>query len=335
MSDVILELLKIYGPWAVVAVVVIMGAVWTITHWAAKPGERVSVIWKLVEYTKGEKPNQENSSTAHSGKRQKNKEPFSEQLPETSGEVESKVTVHAPPREKLEVQPPEGMVLVPKGPFHYGKERKRETIDHDYWIDVYPVTNKKYREFILGNGYKNQAYWFEEWWKWKTEKNINAPRMWSDPGWNQPDHPVVCVSYYEAEAYAKFVGKRLPTEQEWEKAARGTDGRTFPWGYGFDDSKCNQSSTSWFAHYGTSPVTKYPDGLSPFGCYEMAGNVKEWCSTWYNEEQNERVFRGGSFADDSVKFQSSYRNGDNAAYWSLTLGFRLAQDGSVANSLMC
>ncbi|MCA9448342.1 MAG: SUMF1/EgtB/PvdO family nonheme iron enzyme, partial [Candidatus Omnitrophica bacterium] len=125
---------------------------------------------------------------------------------------------------------PEGMVRIPKGPFLYGDEKREVTINHDYYMDVYPVTNGAYRKFIEGSGYENQTYWSEEGWQWRTSETITKPRFWDDERFNGPDQPVVGVSYYEAEAYAKWAGKRLPTEQEWEKAARGTDGRKYPWG---------------------------------------------------------------------------------------------------------
>jgi Sulfatase-modifying factor enzyme 1 len=113
------------------------------------------------------------------------------------------------------------MVKVPKGPFLYGEDRIRETIDYTYWIDTYPVTNKKYRAFILADGYGNQAYWSPEGWKWKVVNNkriLEYLEHWNETEWDKADHPVVGVSYYEAEAYATWAGKRLPTEREWEKA---------------------------------------------------------------------------------------------------------------------
>jgi len=95
---------------------------------------------------------------------------------------------------------PVDMVKVPKGPFLYGEEKTRVTIDHDYWIDKYPVTNEKYRAFIEADGYKNQTCWSPEGWKWKTENGITIPDYWEDAESDRADHPVVGVSYYEAEA---------------------------------------------------------------------------------------------------------------------------------------
>lgn len=200
---------------------------------------------------------------------------------------------------------PVDMMKVPKGPFLYGDKRTRETVDHDYWIDRYPVTNEKYRAFILTDGYGNQAYWSEEGWKWKTKLNIICPEYWNDIKWNKADHPVVGVSYYEAAAYATWVGKRLPTEQEWEKAARGEDGREYPWGEEFDGKRCN-SDTSGIPH--TTPVTQFPSGVSPYGCYDMVGNVWEWCASWYEEAGGLRVIRGGSWSDLPGYLRSSFRS---------------------------
>jgi formylglycine-generating enzyme required for sulfatase activity len=218
---------------------------------------------------------------------------------------------------------PANMVKVPKGPFLYGDEKTSVTIDHDYWIDQYPVTNQKYRAFVEADGYGNHAYWSPEGWKWKTEKNIARPEYWNDAKWNKADHPVVGVSYYEAEAYAKWIGKRLPTEQEWEKAARGEDGRQYPWGEEFDKARCN-GEESGIGH--TTPVTQYPNGVSPYGCYDMAGNVWEWCASWYDESQDYRVLRGGSWDDKPGDLRVSTRNRNYAGNRYNFIGFRLAQD---------
>ncbi len=210
---------------------------------------------------------------------------------------------------------PSDMVKVPKGPFLYGVKRVREVIDHDYWIDKYPVTNEKFRAFILTDGYGNQAYWSVDGWKWKTKNKVNIPEYWNDTKWNKADCPVVGVSYYEAEAYAKWAGKRLPTEREWEKAARGTDGREYPWGDEFDKEKCN-SAEAGFGH--TTPVTQYPKGVSSYGCYDMAGNVCEWCADWYHETRDLRVGRGGSWDDYPEFLRVSYRAKDAPASGTAT-----------------
>jgi formylglycine-generating enzyme required for sulfatase activity len=224
----------------------------------------------------------------------------------------------------LRTDTPADMVKVPKGPFLYGGDRVREVIDHDYWIDTYPVTNEQYRAFILADGYGNQAYWSEEGWKWKTKENIQSPKYWNNTKWNKADFPVVGVSFYETEAYAKWAGKRLPTEQEWEKAARGTDGREYPWGDEFDKKKCNSSEVA-IEH--TTPVTQYSNGVSPYGCYDMAGNVWDWCADWYDEEQKDRrVVRGGSWYNGPGLVRVSYRARYTADFRYYDLGFRLVQD---------
>ena len=218
---------------------------------------------------------------------------------------------------------PADMVKVPKGPFLYEEKRVREVIDHDYWIDKYPVTNEKYRAFILADGYGNQAYWSSDGWKWKIENNITVPEYWNNQRWNKADHPVVGVSYYEVEAYATWAGKRLSTEREWEKAARGEDGREYPWGDEFDKGKCNSREAA-IGH--TTLVTQYPNGVSPYGCYDMAGNVWEWCVDWYDETKDSHVLRGGSWDNAPEILRVSNRSGDNAGHRDGNIGLRLAQE---------
>jgi formylglycine-generating enzyme required for sulfatase activity len=99
-------------------------------------------------------------------------------------------------------------------------------------------------------------------------------------GW-QDDHPIVNVTWYEAAAYAKWAGTQLPTEAQWEKAARGTDGRHFPWGPHWDPAKCQCSIGAWAQAGRTAPVGSHPAGVSPFAAHDMAGNVYEWCRDWY------------------------------------------------------
>ena len=229
--------------------------------------------------------------------------------------------VKAPPHKA-----PFEMVKVPKGPFLYAERRVREVIDYDYYIDKYPVTNTKYRAFILADGYGNQAYWSEEGWKWKTEKKMKVPQYWNNSEWNKADHPVVGVSWYEAEVYARWAGKRLPTEREWQKAARGEDGREYPWGNMCGENKCNSAEAD-LDHNHTTPVTQYPNGVSPYGCYDMAGNVWEWCVDWGDaEEKDSRVRHGGSWNNRPVYLCVSSRDWGDADYRDNSIGFRLVQD---------
>ncbi len=228
-----------------------------------------------------------------------------------------------PPPPETESAIPEGMVLIPKGLFLYGEERGRENIPYDYFMHIYPVTNDRYKEFMLANGYGAQQLWSEEGWAWKQEKQVNQPEYWTDPKWNKAEHPVVGVSFFEAEAYASWAGKRLPTEQEWEKAARGTDGLEYSWGDVFDTTKSNSKESGIGA---TTPVTTYTKVISPSGCFDMAGNVWEWCASWYDQTFNQRVLRGGSWLSSPDFLRSSFRNRDFTVNRGNTFGFRLAQD---------
>lgn len=216
----------------------------------------------------------------------------------------------------------EHMVKVPKGPFLYGEGRGRQELNHDYWIDIYPVTNEQYGKFILANGYEEKDHWSPE--GWKAKGNITVPSFWDKEDFNKADHPVVGVCYYEAEAYAKWRKKRLPTEQEWEKAARGDDGRHYPWGNDFDTNKCN-GFTSQIGH--TTPVSQYPNGISPYGCYDMVGNVSEWCASQHDGvRQDYCVLRGGGW-DATQKFlKISNRGTSYPLYRYFNIGFRLVQD---------
>jgi formylglycine-generating enzyme required for sulfatase activity len=225
-----------------------------------------------------------------------------------------------PPKGKPAI--PKGMVLIPKGPFLYGEDRVHEDIPYDYYMDIYPVTNDHYKEFMLANGYDSQNYWSAEGWAWKQGIQVNQPLYWTDHQWDKADHPVVGVSYYEAEAYASWAGKRLPTEQEWEKAARGIDGRKYPWGNVFDKTKCNSERSGIGA---TTPVTKYTKGTSPSGCFDMAGNVWEWCASWKYQSRG-RVIRGGSWGGKPGNLRTSNRSGYTADNRNVNIGFRLAQD---------
>lgn len=135
-----------------------------------------------------------------------------------------------------------------------------------YLIDIYEVSNKQYEEFIRA-------------------KSHPAPAYWDDPRLNNPEQPVVGVNWYDATAYCEYRGKRLPTEAEWEKAARGPYANNYPWGNEFDPSKSNYGKN----HEATMPVESFPDAVSYYGVHNMAGNVFEWVADWYDPRFYDRL----------------------------------------------
>ena len=199
---------------------------------------------------------------------------------------------------------PEEMVLIPDGPFLMGSTEddikklleldsnveasrfdvevpQREVNLGAYLIDKYPVTNAEYRKFIESGGYKKRDFWTQAGWDYVLETKPLDGDVVNSAMDGEDNCPVVNVSWYEAEAFAIYMGKRLPTEAEWEKAARGTDGRTYPWGNEFDKTKINCAESKI---EGTTPVTKCPQGQSFYGCFDMAGNVWEWTADWFDSQ---------------------------------------------------
>jgi len=194
------------------------------------------------------------------------------------------------------------MVRVPAGRFLYGDD-KREVELPEFWIDKAPVTNAEYARFVAETRHKRPEHW----------KGKTPPREIAD-------HPVTYVSWDDAAAYATWAGGLLPTEEEWEKAARGTDGREYPWGE-WADGCCNWKEAGIGT---TTPVGKYsPQGDSPYGCVDMAGNVWEWTTS--EREQGGRVLRGGAFLNEVRRVRCAAR------YWSDPLdrfrfiGFRVVE----------
>jgi serine/threonine-protein kinase len=195
------------------------------------------------------------------------------------------------------------MVYVPAGVLLMGDD-KREVYLDEFWIGRTPVTNAQYARFVADTGHAPPAHW-----EGKT------------PPQEIIDHPVVEVDWYDAAAYAEWAGARLPTEEEWEKAARGTDGREYPWGDQFDSSLCNSSESGI---NDTTPVGRYsPGGDSPYGVADMAGNVWEWTDSWWDKSQRSRVLRGGSFGVHSRGVRCAYHSGYIPNGRSPDVGFRV------------
>ncbi len=197
------------------------------------------------------------------------------------------------------------MVLVPGGEFLFGKTKDTLTLP-SFYMDRFPVTNERYGKFVKATGHR--VPFLNE--KWAEKLNWRRKKYPS----GKASHPVVLVSRDDAMAYCKWAGKALPTEEQWEKAARGTGGQTYPWGDEFDEKKCN----TVFSGIGTTtPVDKYPRGVSPYGCYDMAGNVWEWTMSRMGA-----VVRGGSFFDGDAETRCSLRVVSPADIKCRNIGFR-------------
>jgi hypothetical protein len=153
-----------------------------------------------------------------------------------------------------------------------------------FLIARYPITNAQYAIFVGAGGYRERKWWTHAGWQAREQQNWTEPRYWQDKKWNGADYPVVGVSWYEAIAFCQWLGETtgekimLPTEQQWQRAAQGDDGRKYPWG----NEKPNEQLCNFGGNIGhTTPVTQYPKGASPYGVMDMSGNVWEWCLTGY------------------------------------------------------
>jgi formylglycine-generating enzyme required for sulfatase activity len=192
------------------------------------------------------------------------------------------------------------MVLVPAGPFLYGEAREEESLP-EYWVDKTPVSNAEYARFVAASGNEPPSHWGGD-----------------VPPAGIAHHPVVFVSWDDAAAYAAWTGKRLPTEEEWEKAARGEDGRQFPWG---DDAPTSEHCNFDNNVGATTPVKRYsPQGDSYYGCSDMAGNVWEWTDSTTVEVL--QVFRGGAFNRGMEEMRAANRDGFLPDERKSDLGFR-------------
>jgi formylglycine-generating enzyme required for sulfatase activity len=231
-------------------------------------------------------------------------------------------------------------VEVPAGPFLMGSSdddpdaRDDEKPQHEltlptYWIGKTPVTNAQFRSFVEGDGYRNQDYWTADGWKWRAGQKRTQPFFWNDSRWNGAAYPVVGIAWYEAMAYAAWLSAqtgedcRLPSEAEWEKAARGPDGRIYPWGNQWEAGRCHSKEAG---KEDTTPVGSYPAGASPYGALDMVGNVWEWTCSQYRsypyDPKNGRedvsnpagkvfTLRGGSWHPSKTYAHCAARDGLN------------------------
>jgi formylglycine-generating enzyme required for sulfatase activity/energy-coupling factor transporter ATP-binding protein EcfA2 len=257
---------------------------------------------------------------------------------------------------RIKVDNPD-MVLVKEGKFMRGSSKddadayddekpQRKIYLDDFMIGKYQVTNEEFKEFVDDGGYgkDRKDMWSEEGWRWREGIEILEPAYLHDRKWNGPNFPVVGISWFEASAYAKWLSERtghsyrLPTEAEWEKAARGTNGLKYPWGEHSDENLCNSSKSGL---HRTRPVGIFPKGKSPYGCFDMAGNVWEWCSDKYDDNYyanspdinpkgpsggDDRVNRGGCWFNSARDYRSAQRDRNDRRYRRYDLGFRLLQE---------
>ncbi len=213
-------------------------------------------------------------------------------------------------------------VQIAAGSFLAGDQPAREDTE-SYQIDLVAVTVSQFAKFIE-SGYRERALWSEEGWEWRWQNAIERPRFWGEPDWSAylgPSHPVVGVSSYEAEAYASFAGRRLPTELEWERAARGEDGRAFPWGDAWDPMLAHHRGGA--RH--TLPVGCFPAGASPHGLLDCAGNVWEWCAGTYEGSPALRPARGGAWNAHPPQLACKSRNAWPPDARFSNIGFRTAR----------
>lgn len=250
------------------------------------------------------------------------------------------------PKIKTIIDPTE-MVLIPKGPFYIGSSEKDidwmvetffaesrdwyldETPSHalylnQFYIDKYEVTVGEYQKFLQ-----------------KTRRT--KPKYLDNPKYNAVNQPIIGVTWQDAADFCSWAGKRLPTEAEWEKAARGDDGRRYPWGNNADIKKANVRGTEDSFRY-SSPVGNFPEGQSPYGVMDMAGNVFEWTQDWYkpfpgNEGQNDlynqrlKVVKGGSWKANMDLARSALRGKRFPHQSADHVGFRCVKSSDKTASL--
>jgi gamma-glutamyl hercynylcysteine S-oxide synthase len=260
-------------------------------------------------------------------------------------------------------------VYVPGGPFTMGTSTEPWALDNErpahtvhvpgFYLDTTPVTCGQYAEFIADGGYDNPRWWTPAGWARRQSADLTAPLFWRwDGGWVResfgvtkpvvPDEPVFHVSWYEADAYARWAGRRLPTEAEWEKAARHDPAagrsRRYPWG---DSDPTPDVANLGQRHLSPASAGSYPVGAAPSGARQLIGDVWEWTSSdflpypgfeaWPYREYSEvffgseyKVLRGGAFGVSPVACRATFRNWDYPIRRQIFSGFRTARSGPEA-----
>ena len=222
------------------------------------------------------------------------------------------------------------------------EKSQHEVYVETYEIDMYPVTCGEYSKFMEEGGYENNKYWSKAGWEWLQKSPVKQPLYWQN-NHQYSLHPVCGVNYYEAEAYANFIGRRLPTESEWEKAASwdviNQKKNNYPWGNKLPDEELCNFNQIKFWEFPTTPVNTYNQGKSAYGCVDMLGNVWEWTSTYFGEypgfkyypyqgysqvyfDEKHRILKGGSFASFSHTLRCSFRNWYHPWVREILAGFR-------------
>jgi formylglycine-generating enzyme required for sulfatase activity len=225
---------------------------------------------------------------------------------------------------------PPGFVL---GEFPSETPAHPVTLSKGYWMDKNEVSNRSFQVFVQDGGYRTRAYWSEAGWAWLQEQFTDQlPRSCQG---NLPDNPAVCVTWYEAEAYAAWRGGHLPTEAQWEFAARGPESLIYPWGNTFEAERCNVLDS-----HALKTVGSYPEGSSWVGALDMAGNVMEWVQDWLGPYSAEavtdptgpasgrvKVEKGGWWGSNMYVARGAYRHfEDPPDYQDHHIGFRIVTE---------
>lgn len=220
------------------------------------------------------------------------------------------------------------IVSVTAGEFTYGTRlgqpgqhsQRKETLAA-FYADKYEVTNAQYAVFLKQSANHSKCH------KDEPKNKDHTPEFWNDKELNGPKQPVVGVDYWDAYAYASWAGKRLPTEKEWEKAARGVRGFTFPWGNQWDPTRLNWGEFTQKNYLLTAPVGSFPEGASAdYGCYDMAGNAAEWTADDFEPNSNSKTVRGGSYLNREESLMTYSRQGESMNKRAKWLGFRCVAD---------